>query len=329
MSIKVLLITPYSFRKYGGVQNQVNLIEEFLTSHDKYKVKVFAYGKTEELDSNKIFNIPFNSSISSVLLFPNRKLLLDYINWADVIHVHEPFVPLLFWRLPRDKKYIFTHHASLGTIVTKFLSVVYKTLKYKGISTYVSSSAKSNALALNSDPVLIPNMIKINPDMSLNNNLGYLFIGRQENRKNYNFFVKLSEQKLFSNKLFYSITNKYTLDKKINTYINPSEKLKTEIFSNTNIYLALNTKSESFGITLIEAVNNGNLVVSSDLESFVNVLPNSHILYKNYDFDSLCNVLKNLESEDLNALWNKQYKDIQIYNLEENMNKLVLLYSNI
>ena len=172
-------------------------------------------------------------------------------------------------------------------------------------------------------------MIKINPDMSLNNNLGYLFIGRQENRKNYNFFVKLSEQKLFSNKLFYSITNKDTLDKKINTYINPSEKLKTKIFSKTNIYLALNTKSESFGITLIEAVNNGNLVVSSDLKSFVSVLPNSHIVYKNYDFDSLCNVLKNLESEDLNALWNKQYKDIQIYNLEENMNKFVLLYSNI
>ena len=329
MSIKILLITPYSFLKYGGVQNQVNLIEEFLTSHDKYKVKVFAYGKTEELESNKIFNIPFNSSISSVLLFPNRKLLFDYINWADVIHVHEPFVPLLFWRLPRNKKYIFTHHASLGAIVTKFLSVLYKTLKYKGISTYVSNSAKSNALALTSDPVLIPNMIKINPDMSLNNNLGYLFIGRQENRKNYNFFVKLSEQKLFSNKLFYSITNKDTLDKKINTYINASEKLKTKIFSKTNIYLALNTKSESFGITLIEAVNNGNLVVSSDLKSFVSVLPNSHIVYKNYDFDSLCNVLKNLESEDLNALWNKQYKDIQIYNLEENMNKFVLLYSNI
>ena len=329
MSIKVLLITPYSFRKYGGVQNQVNLIEEFLTSHDKYKVKVFAYGKTEELDSNKIFNIPFNSSISSVLLFPNRKLLFDYINWADVIHVHEPFVPLLFWRLPRNKKYIFTHHASLGVFVTKLFSFIYKTLRYQSISTYVSKSAKSNALALNSDPVLIPNMIKINPDMSLNNNLGYLFIGRQENRKNYNFFVKLSEQKLFSNKLFYSITNKDTLDKKINTYINPSEKLKTKIFSKTNIYLALNTKSESFGITLIEAVNNGNLVVSSDLKSFVSVLPNSHIVYKNYDFDSLCNVLKNLESEDLNALWIKQYKDIQIYNLEENMNKFVLLYSNI
>ena len=68
MSIKVLLVTPYSFEKYGGVQNQVNLIEDFLSLHNEYEVKVFAYGKTDLLDSNKVFNIPFNSSISSVLL---------------------------------------------------------------------------------------------------------------------------------------------------------------------------------------------------------------------------------------------------------------------
>ena len=38
MSIKVLLITPYSFLKYWVVQNHVNLIEEFLTSHEKYNL---------------------------------------------------------------------------------------------------------------------------------------------------------------------------------------------------------------------------------------------------------------------------------------------------
>ena len=116
MSIKVLLVTPYSFQKYGGVQNQVNLMEDYLSSHEEFEVKVFAYGKTESLDSNKVYNIPFNSSISSVLLFPNKKLLRDYIDWADVVHVHEPFVPILFWRLPKNKKYIFTHHASLGAV---------------------------------------------------------------------------------------------------------------------------------------------------------------------------------------------------------------------
>ena len=329
MSIKVLLVTPYSFQKYGGVQNQVNLIEDYLSSHEEFEVKVFAYGKTESLDSNKVFNIPFNSSVSSVLLFPNRKLLLDYIDWADVVHVHEPFVPIFFWKLPKNKKYIFTHHASLGRIITNMLSIVYKSFRYRSISTYVSKSAESNALSLNSEPVLIPNMIKINPNISFNKMQGYLFIGRQESRKNYSFFVKLSNHKQFTNKLFYAITNKDKSDKNITIYENPTDEFKIEIFGKTNIYLALNTKSESFGITLLEAVNNGNLVISSDLTSFINVLPNSHIVYKNNNFDSLCNVLTKLDSEDLNFLWNKQYKDIREYDLKENMKKFILLYSNL
>jgi len=329
VSIKVLLVTPYSFQKYGGVQNQVNLIEDYLSSHEEFEVKVFAYGKTKSLDSNKVFNIPFNSSVSSVLLFPNRKLLLDYIDWADVVHVHEPFVPIFFWKLPKNKKYIFTHHASLGRIITNILSIVYKSFRYRSISTYVSKSAESNALSLNSEPVLIPNMIKINPNISFNKRQGYLFIGRQESRKNYSFFVKLSNHKQFTNKLFYAITNKDISDKNITIYENPTDEFKIEIFGKTNIYLALNTKSESFGITLLEAVNNGNLVISSDLISFINVLPNSHIVYKNNNFDSLCNVLTKLDSEDLNLLWNKQYKDIREYDLEENMKKFILLYSNL
>ena len=329
MSIKVLLVTPYSFQKYGGVQNQVNLIEDYLSSHEEFEVKVFAYGKTESLDSNKVFNIPFNSSVSSVLLFPNRKLLLDYIDWADVVHVHEPFVPIFFWKLPKNKKYIFTHHASLGRIITNILSIVYKSFRYRSISTYVSKSAESNALSLNSEPVLIPNMIKINPNISFNKRQGYLFIGRQESRKNYSFFVKLSNHKQFTNKLFYAITNKDKSDKNITIYENPTDEFKIEIFGKTNIYLALNTKSESFGITLLEAVNNGNLVISSDLISFINVLPNSHIVYKNNNFDSLCNVLTKLDSEDLNFLWIKQYKDIREYDLKENMKKFILLYSNL
>lgn len=329
MSIKILLITPYSFQKYGGVQNQVNLIEDYLSTHEEFEVKVFAYGKTESLDSNKVFNIPFNSSISSVLLFPNRELLLNYIDWADVVHVHEPFVPLLFWKLPKNKKYIFTHHASLGMTITMILSIVYKLFRYKSISTYVSKAAESNALSLNSDPVLIPNMIKINKNISFNKNHGYLFIGRQETRKNYPFFVKLSNHKQFSSNLFYSITNKDRLDENITSFINPSDQLKEEIFIKTNIYLALNTKSESFGITLLEAVNNGNLVISSDLKSFIDVLPNSYIVYKNNDFESLCNVLTKLDSKDLNSLWDKQYEDIRMYDLEENMKKFILLYSNL
>ena len=106
MSTNVLLLTPYSFKKYGGVQSQVNLIEEYLDTHEEFKVKVFAHGKHKKLDKSLIFNIPFNSSASSVMLFPNRKLFKQYLSWADVVHVHEPFVPILFWRLPKNIKYV-------------------------------------------------------------------------------------------------------------------------------------------------------------------------------------------------------------------------------
>ena len=148
-------------------------------------------------------------------------------------------------------------------------------------------------------------------------------------RKNYDFFVKLSNHKQFTSKLFYSVTNKERSEKNITSFINPTDQFKKEIFSKTNIYLALNTRSESFGITLLEAVNNGNLVVSSDLSSFIDVLPNSYIVYKKQDFESLCNVLINLDSNEMNSLWEKQYKDIRNYDLEENMKKFILLYSNI
>ena len=105
MNTNVLLITPYTFNNHGGVQNQVNLMQEYLDEHKLFDVKVFAHGKDPSLENNKIFNIPFNSSISSVMLFPGKKLLHEYLDWADVVHVHEPFVPLIFWRLPKNKKY--------------------------------------------------------------------------------------------------------------------------------------------------------------------------------------------------------------------------------
>ena len=41
----------------------------------------------------------------------------------------------------------------------RLLSIVYKSFRYRSISTYVSKSAESNALSLNSEPVLIQNMI--------------------------------------------------------------------------------------------------------------------------------------------------------------------------
>ena len=329
MSTNVLLITPYSFTKYGGVQNQVNLIEDYLDKHSEFNVKVFAHGKIEILRNEKIFNIPFNSSVSSVMLFPNRKILKEHIMWADVIHVHEPFVPIIFWRIPKNKKYVFTHHASLNQVVVFLLKNIYKLFTFNSMSTYVSDDAKSNALALSQSSELIPNMIEINNDASFSKSNGFLFIGRDEKRKNIKFFKMLSIKDAFKNSKFIAITNKILDTNNIVSYVNPTNDEKNQIFKKTNIYLALNTKSESFGITILEAVNNGNLAVTSSLDAFINVLKDSHVTFINNNFSSLQEVLLNLSKNKLSDLWEKQFNEIKKYDLLKNMEKFIYIYSKL
>ena len=329
MSTNVLLITPYSFTKYGGVQNQVNLIEDYLDKHSEFNVKVFAHGKIEILRNEKIFNIPFNSSVSSVMLFPNRKILKEHIMWADVIHVHEPFVPIIFWRIPKNKKYVFTHHASLNQVVVFLLKTIYKLFTFNSMSTYVSDEAKSNALALSQSSELIPNMIEINNDASFSKSNGFLFIGRDEKRKNIKFFKMLSIKDAFKNSKFIAITNKILDTNNIVSYVNPTNDEKNQIFKKTNIYLALNTKSESFGITILEAVNNGNLAVTSSLDAFINVLEDSHVTFINNNFSSLQEVLLNLSKNKLSDLWEKQFNEIKKYDLLKNMEKFIYIYSKL
>tara|TARA_B100000575_G_scaffold75466_1_gene58922 strand:+ start:2017 stop:3006 length:990 start_codon:yes stop_codon:yes gene_type:complete len=329
VSTNVLLITPYSFTKYGGVQNQVNLIEDYLDKHSEFNVKVFAHGKIEILRNEKIFNIPFNSSVSSVMLFPNRKILKEHIMWADVIHVHEPFVPIIFWRIPKNKKYVFTHHASLNQVVVFLLKTIYKLFTFNSMSTYVSDDAKSNALALSQSSELIPNMIEINNDASFSKSNGFLFIGRDEKRKNIKFFKMLSIKDAFKNSKFIAITNKILDTNNIVSYVNPTNDEKNQIFKKTNIYLALNTKSESFGITILEAVNNGNLAVTSSLDAFINVLKDSHVTFINNNFSSLQEVLLNLRENKLSDLWEKQFNEIKKYDLLKNMEKFIYIYSKL
>jgi len=152
---------------------------------------------SKDYDLGRVLNIPFNNSVASITLFPDRKKLLKAIEWSDVVHIHEPFIPLIFWKLPKNKKYIFTHHANLNNIYTFLMSIIYKIIKIKGISVYVSESALSNAKTLNNQPILIPNMIEVNKNIDFNNKKKFLFVGRNEKRKNFNYFQLLSKENSF------------------------------------------------------------------------------------------------------------------------------------
>ena len=62
---------------------------------------------------------------------------------------------------------------------------------------------------------------------------------------------------------------------------------KRKYLTSVHIILALNKSNESFGVVLLEAVNYGNLLISSDIESFKNVMGDSGVYFKNNDLISL------------------------------------------
>ena len=327
MNINLLFLTPYNLLNYGGVQHQINLMNEYISKTSNIESKI-AGPNSKDYNLGRVLNIPFNNSVASISLFPDRKILLKAIEWSDVVHIHEPFIPLIFWKLPKNKKYIFTHHANLNKLYTFFMSIIYKIVKIKGVSVYVSESALSNAKTLNNQPILIPNMIEINKNIEFNNKKKFLFVGRNEKRKNFNFFYLLSKEKSFQDYEFEAITNENNKNFNGVIYLKPNDDEKNIIFKNSSIYLALNTKNESFGITLIEAINSGNIVISSNLTAFKDVLEESGIYYERNSYNSLLSLLTNTFKSDLHFLWEKQYKSIQKYDIEKNMERYVLLYLN-
>ena len=324
MNTKVLQVTQYNLHTFGGVQEQVNLINNYLNNSDNFESKILAPA-SNDFNIKNTFKIPFNGSKSDISIFPSRKLLKEAYNWADVIHVHEPHIPVLFWNLPKNKKLIFTFHASYSKFLIFLLKFLYFFKKLNNISVSVSNSSTPNALTMKTSPIIIPNMIEIEDSINFNNLSTYLFIGRNEKRKNIKLFENLSNS-LKTSYNFVAITNVKGSSERIFYKLNLSNKEKIETIKNAGIYLALNTHGESFGITLLEAINNGCIVISSDIEAFKDVLEDSGVYFKNNSLDDLIETLNNLSSNNLENIFNKQKQHISKYDLRKNMQDYILLY---
>jgi pyridoxal 5'-phosphate synthase pdxS subunit len=162
------------------------------------------------------------------------------------------------------------------------------------------------------------------------NNFSFLFIGRDEKRKNFKLYKKLATRMNSFQYNFTAITNHNKKSQGITIYDNPDENLKKSIFSQCNIYLAVNTHGESFGITLIEAITEGCLVVCSDIKAFKDVLGPTGIYFENNSIDSLLDTVEKLKVLDLNNEHQKQLQYVQKYNTTKVITDLdFTLLSNI
>ena len=207
---------------------------------------------------------------------------------------------------------------------------MYLTLNNKNFySTAVSDEAKANALTLSKRTKIIPNFIVIDENISFIPNNNFLFIGRNESRKNLKLFIDLSKT-IEETKDFIAITNKSSEKDSIKYELNISDDEKNLIIKNVGFYIAPQTHSESFGITILEAINAGNIAICSNLPAFMDLLGDSGIYFENDNLQSLLNVLNKINNSDLYTIWNKQYDHINNnYNSKKVLDDWIYVYNNL
>ena len=327
MSTKVLLISPYSMNYYGGVQNQLSLIKKYASSQE-LDIKILS-PDSNDFDIGEIFKFRFNGSVAPIKLFPRRKIVKKALLWADVIHIHEPFIPVFFWRIPINNKTILSHHADLSPMLQYVQKMLLYNEKQSSAVTAVSNVARksiSSKIAVG----IIPNAIPVLKNEYKNNgNTKFLFIGRDEKRKNFDLYKEYAETKINKNSIFQAIVNRDKFSKNIITHVNPDNEQKHQILLDSDIYLAVNSRGESFGITLIEAISYGCVVVCSDIPAFTELLGNTGIYFKNKSLESLSETIDILLKSNIEDIHRKQLVHINRYSIEKVMECWISLYFKI
>jgi phosphatidylinositol alpha-mannosyltransferase len=311
--MKIALVSPYDFAYPGGVANHISALEHQFTriGHD---VKVIApaskvvpdfgdkfipIGKPRPIPaSGSIIRVTISLRLASII-----KAVLDQENF-DIIHLHEPFMPMLCSAVLR-----FSNTANVGTFHACHGKPGYNW--GKPISTWMIRrrvhklhgriAVSKPAMEFASKYVpgyynIIPNGIDLDhfsPDVLpidefCDGKVNILFVGRLEKRKGVNYLLKAFKRvkQEFSNSRLIIVGPGTRLRGKYEKHVKRSG-LKDVVFighvsydelpryyRTADIFCAPATGRESFGIILLEAMATGRPIVASNIEGYASLITN-------------------------------------------------------
>ncbi len=274
--------------------------------------------------------VPANRSIARVCLSPlvlsrTRKVLC--LGGFDVVHVHEPFVPLVSVSavLYSEARTIGTFHASAeGDVAFYRLAQFFLKGIYRKVDYFTAVSTPASELANRYFPgnyEIVPNGVDTDffkpverrPDgYPLDESPVILFVGRAEPRKGINILLesfsmllsKIPECKLVI------VGEGHSRKKYLTSYRLPDSSLIVTGFvldedlpayySSADVFCAPALGGESFGLVLLEAMACGTPVVASDIPGYREVIKSTGggILFKTGDAESLSGALADILLKD-------------------------------
>ena len=309
--MKIALVSPYDFAYPGGVVNHISSLEHHLTrmGHDVKVIaptsRVVATFGDRFIPIGKPRPVPTSGSIAritlSLRLASTIKAVLNAEKF-DIIHLHEPFMPMLCSAILRFSNVpnIGTFHACNGTpgynLAWPIGIIILKRRLHK-LDGKIAVSKPAMEFASKYVPGyynIIPNGVdleRFSPDVSpieefCDGKQNILFVGRLESRKGLNYLIKAYQQvkQEIPNSRLIVVGPGTRLRKKYEKWIR-RHGLKDVVFvgyvpdtelpryyKTADVFCAPATGRESFGIILLEAMAVGKPIVATNIGGYASVV---------------------------------------------------------
>lgn len=309
--MKIGLVCPYNINKHGGVLEVVLALKDGLDDKG-HQVKIITpmprgNGKVKPpkdvifMGTSTDFHSPARTTtqVSSTHDNEETDAILEAEKF-DVLHFHEPWVPLLSRQLLHRSNAvnIATFHSKVPetmmarTVIKVVNPYMRSVMKYLHELTAVSNSGAEYAASMTTRPIaIIPNGIDLTryhrlTDVKKGKKSMILYVGRLEPRKGVKYLLKAFQLLAQDNPNVELIIagdgpDRDKLEmladdlklKNISFLGFVSEELKLELLSKADLFCSPAIFGESFGIVLLEAMATGTVTVAGNNSGYVDLMP--------------------------------------------------------
>ena len=337
--MKIALVSPYDFAYPGGVANHISALEHQFTKLG-HQVRVIApASRTIPHFGDRFVPIgrplPFRASGSiirvtiSLRLASKIKEVLAKEKF-DIIHLHEPFMPMLCSAVLRfsNTVNVGTFHAAQGKPGYNWGKPISTWMIRRRVRKLhgriaVSESAKNFAQKyIPGDYEIIPNGIDLEHfsvdvapiEKFCDGKQNILFLGRLEFRKGVNYLLKafLEIKQEIPNSRLIIVGPGTRLRKRYERWVRrnrledvvfvgyASEEDKPRYYKTADVFCAPATSGESFGIVLLEAMAVGKPIVGTNIDGYASVVTHGEegLLVSPKDSEGLAQALISVMSDE-------------------------------